>query len=105
MQFHAKTAAVISRQIYYNDIAQNITGDAVTLILQRDPASASVSFVGDVLTSGASGIVVFELTEANTDLDPGVYQYELVWDSVAYGERVAEVGRVLVLERLDPPTP
>lgn len=104
MEFHARTAVLISRQIYYNNVTPDISADTVTLILQRDPATA-VSFAGDVLTSGASGIVVFELTEVDTDLEPGIYQYELVWDSIAYGERVAEVGRTLVLARLDPPTP
>lgn len=105
MEFHARTAVLIRRQIYYNNVTPDISADTVTLILQRDPAAAAVSFAGDVAAGGASGIVVFDLDETDTALIPGMYAYELVWDSVAYGERVAEVGRVLVLARLDLPTP
>lgn len=105
MDFYAQTAVVISRQIVYNNLTPNISADTVTLILQRDPASASIAFTGDVISGGSSGIVVFDLTEADTDLEPGVYQYELVWDSVAYGEKVADSGLATVKPRLDAPTP
>lgn len=101
MEFHARTAVLISRQIYYNNVTPDISADTVTLVLKRDPSAIVVTYTGDVAAGGASGIVVFDLDEADTDLTPGTYAYELVWDSVAYGERVPEYGVVLVLPRVE----
>lgn len=101
MEFHAKTAVVISRQIIYNGVTPDISGDSVTLVFKRDPSAAVVTFSGDVAAGGANGIVVFDLDEADTDLAPGPYAYELVWDSLSYGERVAEYGAAAVLPRVE----
>jgi len=103
--FYEKNTKSFSVTITYNGSNPNIVNDTVSFMLKVNKsdtdANAKITKNADVTTYGASGKAVFELTPANTDIDPGYYYYEIKWVVAATGqEYTLEVAPIEILERV-----
>jgi len=84
-------------------VAQDITGDTVTLTVKENISDADSSAVlqedADVTTYGAAGTAYWELTTTMTDIDPGTYYLDIVWYDGTM-EHVVYSRAINVLERI-----
>ena len=91
--------------IEYNGVAINITNDTVRFMVKENiddtDAQAVINVTADVVTQGANGIAIFNLTSAQTDIDPGNYWYEISWLRVTGAEYTLEVREIELLERVE----
>ena len=86
--FYEKTTVSFNSTVYLDDVAQDITGGIVAIILKRDKNDADgdavLNELADVTTEGANGVALFLLSVANTTISPRVYFAELRYvDSTA----------------------
>lgn len=72
---------IFQLEIKVNGVAVNISTDTVTLYMDKDLGNTTpaVTLVGDVATSGATGIVIFELTPTISNIEIGKYFIQAVW--------------------------
>ena len=102
--FYPGTTKAFSVTITLNGVAPNITGDTVTLRLKRTrsdaDADAVITKAANVATSGATGVALFSLTPAETQIAERLYVYDIVWVLSGGAEYVLESDTVTVLERV-----
>lgn len=102
--FYPGTTKSVSVAITYHGTEPDISADTVTLRLKRrhtDPDSAAVlTFIGDVLTSGAAGIALLAMTPADTSVPESTYCYDIVWTRSTGEEYVLVSGLVTALDRV-----
>ncbi len=86
-----------------NDVAQDITSDAVKFRMKTLPntldASASLTIVADVATSGAAGIAIFALSASDNELTVGEYYADIEWVLADNTEYVILNQKIKVLLR------
>ena len=72
---------IFQLEIKVNGVAVNISTDTVTLYLDKNlqMTTPAITLAGDVATSGASGIVIFELTPTLSNKEIGRYFIQAVW--------------------------
>lgn len=99
--FYQSTTKNFNVTITFNGDEPDITNDTVTLTLKEYKSGAIIlTKDADVATYGADGIARFELSEANTTLEPNPYFYEITWEPVAGGKYVLESDKVTVLDSI-----
>jgi hypothetical protein len=77
---YRKTSVTFSLELRLGDTTPNITADTVTLRLFDQRTRALVlQYNADVTTNGASGVALFTLTPAQTNLPAGAYYVDIVW--------------------------
>ena len=102
--FFEDTTKEFNITVYYDDVAQNITGDVVTLYIKQNPddtnANATITKAADVTTSGATGIAIFALTPTETAKAVGAYYYEITWTLSTGKHFVIDNGVVNIKNKL-----
>lgn len=82
--FYPGTTKTFSVTITMGGVAQDIRSDTVTVRLKTklsdSDAQAALTKTADVTTAGASGIAAFELTPTDTNITPGNYLIDIVWE-------------------------
>lgn len=104
--FYPGTTVAFTITCTIDGVVQDITGDTVAMYVKNarlDPDSAAViAKQADVVTQGANGIAMFELTP--TDTDPAVggtnYFMDIVWDLAGGREYVIHEQTWLAEERV-----
>jgi hypothetical protein len=101
--FYRATTVIIDIQILYNGSAPNITNDEVRMMVKSkksDPdEDALINETFDV-SEGATGSASLELTPTDTDIEPGVYFYEIFWLLSGGREYVLESGEFKIKTRV-----
>lgn len=99
--FYEKTTKIFKQRLKYNGETPNLTNDTITIRFKkrRRDTEYSLEKLADVTSEGEQGIASFSFSPEETGLTPGVYFYEIVWESVGF-TNVVESGKVEVLERL-----
>jgi len=71
--------------ITYGGSVADITNDVVTIYFKSkksvDDVYAEIIKEADVTTSGSDGIAVFYLRTSDTSVTPGLYYYEIIWET------------------------
>jgi|SaaInlStandDraft_4_1057021.scaffolds.fasta_scaffold37390_2 hypothetical protein len=97
------TTRSISVEITISGSNPDISGDKVTLTIKSDKGDADPGVLqedADVTTSGASGVALFDLSTTDTDIEPGRYEYDIVWYLAGGDEHVIDSGLVTFVERV-----
>ena len=103
--FYPGTTKCFSVAITHDGGTPNITGDVVTFRMKLSPAdsdaAAVVTAVADVLTSGATGVALVELTPDDTKaLRERNHYYDVEWRTAAGDEYIVASGEVRVMTRV-----
>ena len=103
--FYPGTSKAFAINITLNGAAPDITGDVVTFRMKVSPAdsdaAAVVMKVADVLTSGATGVALVELTPDDTKaLRERNHYYDVEWRTAAGDEYIVASGEVRVMTRV-----
>ena len=81
----------------------DITSDAVKLTIKqyKSDSDANAKLVKNAdVSGGTSGVATFTLTDGDTEIDKGIYYYDIVWYPSSGGEYVVNNGYVEVMERV-----
>lgn len=78
---YKNTTNIFQLEILVNGVAANISTDTVTLYMDKTlgATAPAITVVGDVATSGASGIAIFEITPTLSNKPDGRYYIQAVW--------------------------
>lgn len=81
MGVYTKKTWTFDITITVDGVAPDISGDTVTVYLDEDLSrpSPTVEQNADVTTSGASGVAKFTIAEDAMNINPAVYQMQVVW--------------------------
>ena len=105
--FYPGTTLSWEGRILQNGAAVDIRADSVTWTIKKrglHDAQALIIVAGDVATSGATGIVLFSLTNEQTaPLGTGTYVSDIVWRTAAGEEYVVLNQNIVILERVSDP--
>lgn len=90
--FYRGTTLVFDVAIAINGVPQDLTEDTVEFILSLDGTSVVTvaATVGETL-----GVASFTVTAVQTDIAPGLYDYEIKWTS---GDRVKKTKNTVRVE-------
>lgn len=84
-------------------VAQDITGDTVTLLMKENKSDSDAAAIldsdADVATYGSAGIAYWDLTPTDTDIDVGTYYIDITWYD-GTKEHIVYDGSVKVKERV-----
>lgn len=101
--FYEKTTKTFRISLKFNGNVPDISNDIVTIILKENKnlsdSEASLEKQANVSPYGVEGIAEFNLNVEDTNIKPGVYFYEIKWESL-FGVYILESGRVTVLSRV-----
>ncbi len=83
----------------------DISGDTVTLTAKSDKSDADpgvLQTTADVAAYGAFGVAVFTLTPVQTNLAPGHYYMDVIWETAAGAVFPLNVGSdmLMIIERV-----
>ena len=99
--FYENTTKNFSVDIELSGSAPDITSDTVTLMMRLSSSLEIYSSSADVASSGSNGTAYFTLNPTWTTKDPGIYCYEIFWEtSGSLAEYVIDEGEVAILDRL-----
>lgn len=105
--FYPGTTLSWEGRILQNGAAVDIRADTVTWTVKtrgKPDAQAVLLVTGDVATSGATGVVLFSLTDEQTaPLVTGTYVSDIVWRTAAGDEYVVLRQNIVILERVSDP--
>lgn len=105
--FYPGTTVSFSLTILVDSVPPNVTTDTVTWTIKaknKPDSQALLIASGDVATSGATGIVLFSLTDEQTaTLPSGTYVSDVVWRTAAGEEYVVLKQNIVILERVSDP--
>jgi hypothetical protein len=97
--FYQGTTKNFTVTILKNNVYPDIRNDEVILYINY--VSGSFTSSADVTTSGSAGEAIFNITPSQTeDIEPGVYRYELYWQSGSAFEYVLEKAELQILDRI-----
>ena len=106
--FFEDSTKEFSVTVYYDDTAQDISSDTVTLFLKQSKNDTDANVIleedADVTTSGATGIAIFSIDTTESDIAVGSYYYEILWITSASKEFVIDQGIVNVKNRISDET-
>ncbi len=82
-RIYQKTSLDFDLDFSISGVIPNITDDTVALIVKKhkqNPDDKAVLYVeADVTTKGSDGTAVFAISKDDTDISPGMYNYEIRW--------------------------
>jgi hypothetical protein len=97
--FFQGTTKNFNLTIIKNGVYPDITDDEVVFYL--DFVSGSLTSSADVASSGSGGTAIFEMPpEATEGIEPGVYNYEIYWQSGSAFEYILDSSEVQILNRI-----
>lgn len=102
LDFYQNTTKKFGVAVIYNDTVPDITNDTVTFYLKDNKIDSNyiLSASGEVITQGWNGVANFTLTDEQTDLNPEIYYYEIIWDTLAGDRYVLESDSVRIIPRI-----
>lgn len=105
--FYPGTTVRFTLTINLNGTAADVSADSVTWTIKKrglPDSQALIIVTGDVATSGATGIVLFSVTDEQTaPLAAGTYVSDVVWRTAAGDEYVVLRQNIVVVERVSDP--
>lgn len=105
--FYPGTTLSWEGRVARDGAAVDIRADSLTWTIKRrglPDAQAPIITTGDVATSGATGIVLFSLTDEQTaPLAAGTYVSDVVWRLANGDEYVVLHQNIVILERVSDP--
>jgi len=103
--FYVGESKDFSVTITYNGATPNITADTIRWIVKENRSdldtSAVINVTADCVTNGANGVAYVNVTPAETDITPGNYYWELVWNLATGKEFVLEQDKIVLYERVE----
>ena len=86
-----------------NGSSPDITSDTVTLTIKQykddTDSSAKLQKNADV-SGGSNGVATFNLTDTDTNIDKGIYYYDIAWYPASGGEYIVKNGYIEVKDRV-----
>ena len=102
--FHPGTTKQFTVECQLDGVAQNITGDTVTVTIKdvrsKADENALLQKAADVASQGAQGIAIFTLSDAETDIATGYHYIDVKWRTAAGKEYVVYDERINILVRV-----
>lgn len=102
--FYPGTTKKFTVECQINSAAQDITGDIVTFRIKELASDSNddavLTEVADVATEGASGIAIFDIAKADTELDVRSYVCDVEWILAGGAEYIVYSDDIKVLQRV-----
>jgi len=102
--FYQKTTKNFSITVTFNSATPDISSDTVTIAFKSQKsladAAAEITSTADVATAGATGVATFNISDENTNVQPGKYNYEIKWTKSGGDVHILESGIINILDRV-----
>ncbi len=97
------TTIIFTDTLLLDEVVPDITSDTVTITIKAskdDPDPGLLQISANVAIQGASGQALFELTSAQTTIEPGDYLYEIMWIRADGKKYRPHFGSVRITQRV-----